>query len=55
MLFAVFNFSDQVQNVSFERGLVTGTYRDFASGKEIELNEKAKLELEPWSYRVFTR
>ncbi len=54
-VFAVFNFSDQIQNVSFEGALFTGSYRDFASGAEIELDEKAMLELEPWSYRVFTR
>ena len=52
-VFAVFNFSAVKQNVSFSGTLYHGDYQDFASGENLSLGAKDKLELEPWSYRVF--
>ncbi|MGB7451374.1 MAG: alpha-amylase family glycosyl hydrolase [Lysobacterales bacterium] len=54
-VFAVFNFSTNKQSVSFSGTLYHDVYRDFSSGKELLLGADSKLELEPWSYRVFTR
>lgn len=54
-VFAVFNFSAQRQNVSFSGALYHDDYRDFSSGEDISLSTDSTLELEPWSYRVFTR
>ena len=52
---AVFNFSTKKQSVSFSGTLYHDDYRDFSSGEELLLGADSKLELEPWSYRVFTR
>ena len=54
-VFAVFNFSTNKLNASFSGSLYHDDYRDFVSGEEVSLGAESKLELEPWSYRVFTR
>ena len=54
-VFAVFNFSATKQNVSFSGTMYHGDYRNFSSGETLSLGAKDTLELEPWSYRVFTR
>ncbi len=54
-VFAVFNFSDVAQSVTFSGTLYHDDYRDFSSGEDISLSTGSTLELEPWSYRVFTR
>ena len=54
-VFAVFNFSEEKQSVSFSGTLYHGDYRDFASGENLSLGAKDELELEPWSYRVFSQ
>jgi glycosidase len=52
-VFAVFNFSPQVQTVRFSQRLYHGAYREYFSGERITLDEHSQLSLEPWGYRVF--
>ncbi|HEU0295476.1 MAG TPA: alpha-amylase family glycosyl hydrolase [Anaerolineales bacterium] len=54
-VFAVFNFSDQPQSVSFEQSLHHGTYTDYFSKDPVEFTNSSGLELEPWEYRVFVK
>ena len=52
-VFAVFNFSDKPQSVSFSDTLYHGSYRDFSNHEPVMLNEDLTLEIGPWAYRVF--
>ena len=55
-IFAVLNFSKEERTVKFgEGGLYSGTYTDFFSGEQVELNGSTQLTLKPWSYRVFVQ
>jgi glycosidase len=54
-VFAIFNFSPQMQQVTFSEAIYEGNYTDFGSGQKISLETDLSLELQPWSYRVFTR
>lgn len=54
-VFAVFNFSDKNQSVSFSGTLFQGSYQDFVSTGQVELTANTKLEIPPWSYRVLTK
>jgi len=54
-VFAVFNFSAEPRQVTFESGPYPGAYRDFASGAEVTVGEDFALDLPAWSYRIFTR
>jgi glycosidase len=55
-VFAVLNFSDRVQDVSFkEEKLYGGAYRDYFSGGVSDINASTKLRLEPWNYKVFVQ
>ena len=54
-VFAVFNFSDEVQNVSFDETLHHGDYIDSFSNKPDSFGPDSTLEIEPWGYRVFVR
>ncbi len=54
-LFAVFNFSDEPVAPSFAETLYHGSYRDFASGEQVELDADWSPELPPWGFRVFLR
>jgi glycosidase len=54
-IFAVFNFSPDSRKVTFEGSLYHGKYHDFTSGKGWSLNEGLKLEMKPWSFRLFAK
>ncbi len=54
-IFAVFNFSPKAQSVTFKESLYHGDYLDFTSGEALSLTKDLKLELEPWTYRLFIR
>ncbi len=54
-VFAVFNFSDRPQTVTFDEGPHYGSYTDFFSGEAAEFAAGVWLELEPWAYRVYVR
>jgi glycosidase len=54
-VFAVLNFSDAPQTVTFKETLYHGKYTDYFSGEAVELDGTARLELKPWSYRIFVK
>lgn len=54
-VFAVFNFSDKPQAVSFAQHLHHGQYTDYLSGVPAEFNANSVLELPAWGYKVYVR
>lgn len=54
-VFAVFNFSGEQQNVTFEHGLHHGAFTEYFSGQAANFDASSRLTLEPWGYRVYTR
>ena len=54
-VFAVFNFSAEPRQVTFESGPFPGTWRDFATAAEVTVAQDFALDLPAWSYRIFTR
>lgn len=52
-VFAVFNFSAETQRVTFSDGPFVGRYRDFDGGAAVEMTPTLRLDLKPWSYRLF--
>ncbi len=54
-VFAVFNFSDRPQVVTFPEALHHGDYTDFFSGERATFAADTRLEIERWGYRVYVR
>jgi glycosidase len=54
-IFAVINFSDENQIVSFHESLHHGKYVDYFSQEVVELLSNHSLRLVPWGYRIFVR
>ncbi|WP_242121151.1 alpha-amylase family glycosyl hydrolase [Aestuariivivens sediminicola] len=54
-VFAVFNFSDEHQNVAFKETLYQGDYIEYFSQEATHLKEGLELKLEPWGYKVFVK
>ncbi len=54
-VFAVFNFSERPQVVTFPDSLHHGAYRDAFSDELVTIDAGTRLELEFWGYRVFVR
>ena len=54
-VFAVINFSDQPQTVTFKDNLFQGKYTDYFGGQSIELDATTKLKLKPWGFQVFVK
>lgn len=54
-VFAVFNFSDQQQKVSFKESLFYGQYKDFDTNEIVDMNTEAILKMAPWSYNIFVK
>ena len=54
-VFAVFNFSAEPRQVTFESGPFPGIWRDFATAAEVTVAQDFALDLPAWSYRIFTR
>jgi glycosidase len=54
-VFAVINFSDQAQTVSFKDTLYQGKYTEYFSGQPMELDAATNLSLKPWGYQVFVK
>ena len=52
-VFAVINFSAKPQQVGFEQSLFHGRYRDHFGKRAATLDASTRLELAPWSYRVY--
>jgi hypothetical protein len=54
-VFAVINFSDQPQTVTFKDSLYHGKYTEYFSNQPAELDASTKLSLKPWGYQVFVK
>ena len=54
-VFAVFNFSNTPQTVTFDETLYHGRYTERFSKEPVELLGSTQLILEPWAYRVFVK
>jgi glycosidase len=54
-VFAVINFSDQPQTVTFKESLYHGKYTEYFGGRPVELDASTKLNLKPWGYQVFVK
>ena len=54
-VFAVLNFSDQPQSVTFKEALYHGQYTDYFGGQPVALDAATRLELKPWAYHVFVK
>lgn len=55
-IFAVFNFSKAVQKFNIGSDAVTGKYKDvFKKGTVKTIKNNFELELQPWSYKVFSK
>jgi glycosidase len=54
-VFAVINFSDKPQNVTFKDSLYYGRYTEYLSGSPAELNASSKVMLKPGGYQIFVK
>ncbi len=54
-VFAVFNFSENTQTVSFKETLYHGTYNDYFTRERVMFGEGSDIELDAWGYKVFTK
>lgn len=54
-VFAVFNFSDKAQTVSFKQHLHHGQYREYLSGENANFAADTQLKLDAWTYRIYIR
>ena len=54
-VFAVFNFSNEQQIVTFDQTLHNGRYTDYFSKESVEFLSDTRLPLKPWDYRIFIR
>lgn len=52
-IFAVFNLSPAASEVTFEDKLISGVYKDFASGKKCVIEKKYSTSLSAWGYKLF--
>lgn len=54
-VFAIFNFSDKVQEISFKEELFVDTYNNFITNNQQVVSKDYKANLQPWSYQLFTK
>ncbi|MES3023550.1 MAG: alpha-amylase family glycosyl hydrolase [Pseudomonadota bacterium] len=54
-VFAVFNLSAKAQQVTFTGDLQHGAYREFGTGAAVTLDQNSKLDMAPWSYKVYLK
>lgn len=54
-VFAVFNFSENIQNATFKETLYHGEYTDYFTKRNFSFNEGSMLELKPWDYKVYVK
>ena len=54
-VFAVFNFSNKIQSVTFKETLYHSEYMNFFSKEITSLDENVALNLKPWGYEVFVK
>ncbi len=54
-VFAVFNFSNESQAVTFAETLYHGQYIEYFGQEPVELTDSTELELPPWGYRILVK
>ena len=55
-VFAVFNLSPNQNNVDLKDQLIKGSYSNlFDDKKKSDFTNEMKLQMEPWSYRVYIK
>ena len=54
-VFAVFNLSPEPRAVTLGETLYCGSCTDFSSGASVTFDSLARLDLEPWGYRIYVR
>ncbi|MEO3879160.1 alpha-amylase family glycosyl hydrolase [Rheinheimera fenheensis] len=54
-VFAVFNFSDSEQQVSFKAHLHHGKYTEYLSAETAEFGTDTRLTLPAWGYRIYVK
>ncbi len=54
-VFAVINFTPELQSVTFSDAPFAGAYTEYFSGNAIDIDSSTQLDLEPWGYRVYVR
>lgn len=52
-ILAIFNLSSEHNSFIVADHSMTGNYNDYFNGKEVQLNIKSNLELNPWDYKIF--
>jgi glycosidase len=52
-VFAVFNFSNKAQKISFSEELHTGQYKVFQTGERVSFTTETTIALEPWDYKIY--
>jgi len=52
-VFAVFNFSDKAQSISFAGRLHVDTYKVFGENTSTTITENTSIKLEPWDYKIY--
>ncbi len=52
-VFAIFNFSSEKKDVSFEGSLHQGDYVEFETGKTLSITQDYSTSLGPWEYKIF--
>ena len=54
-VFAVINFSDTPQTVTFVDGPFQGQYNEYFSNEKVSFSESTQLEIKPWGYQIFVQ
>ena len=54
-VFAVINFSDKPQTVTFKDTLYHGKYTEYLSRQVVDLDASSKVGLKPWGYQIFVK
>lgn len=54
-VFAVFNFSNQPVTVSFGDDIHHGNYQDYLNGEPVMISGSSRLEMGPWTNRIFLK
>ncbi len=54
-VFAVINFTDAAQTISFPQALHHGDYTDYFAGDRVTFDGETTLALTPWEYRVYLK
>ena len=54
-VFAMMNFSDASQTVTFSQAPFEGAYTEYFSGSDVDIDSEFEVSLDPWDYRVYVK